>query len=163
MSWLEKFNWNPLTPGKLPAGARISAVEAGSVEISLPATADVLVNCVPVNCIPSPESPAKRIVTVSTSSWCFTMFASGGSISVLIWLLVHPFQIDVYVLIRASTQCTALRNYPHPHNNSRGFLRDDRSFPGSKNLTSGSLGGDLWRKPPTQPLPGILTAKSGPR
>src|ERR1044072_4843325 len=139
MSWLEKFYSKPLTPGKLPAGARSSAGKSGSVEISLPATADVLVNCVPVNCIPSPESPAKRIVTVSTSSWCFTMFASGGSISVLIWLLVHPFQIDVYVLIRASTQCTALRNYPHPHNNSRGFLRDDDHFLEAKILLRGAL------------------------
>src|SRR5689334_4741350 len=129
MSWLEKFNWKPLTPGKLPAGARISAGKSGSVEISLPATADVLVNCVPVSCIPSPESPAKRIVTVSTSSWCFTMFDSGGSIRVLIWLLIHPFQIDVYVCSRLdSWYCAA--QLSTPHNNSRGFLRDERSFPG---------------------------------
>ena len=72
MSWLEKFNWNPLTPGKLPAGARISAGKSGSVEMSLPTTAEVLVNCVPVNCIPSPESPAKRMVTVSSSSRFFS-------------------------------------------------------------------------------------------
>src|ERR1051326_6613153 len=84
MSWLEKFNWKPLTPGKLPAGARISAGKSGSVEMSLPTTADVLVNCVPVNCIPSPESPAKRMVTVSTSSRCLSVCGTGGSITVLI-------------------------------------------------------------------------------
>src|SRR6476619_5739443 len=84
MSWLEKFNWKPLTPGKLPAGARISAGKSGKVEMSLPTTADVFVNCVPVNCIPSPESPAKRIVTVSTSSRFFAACVTGGSITVLI-------------------------------------------------------------------------------
>jgi hypothetical protein len=34
---------------------------------SLPAIADVVVNCVPVTCMPSPESPAKRITTLSSS------------------------------------------------------------------------------------------------
>src|SRR5215207_4629596 len=70
MSWLLKFNWNPLTPGRLPAGARISAGKSGKVLMSLPSTAEVLVNCVPVSCIPSPESPAKRIATDSSSSKC---------------------------------------------------------------------------------------------
>src|SRR5437016_9387136 len=32
--------------------------------MSLPNSADVSVNCVPANCIPSPLSPAKRIVTL---------------------------------------------------------------------------------------------------
>src|SRR5829696_2055071 len=36
--------------------------------MSLPKTAAVRVNWVPVSCMPSPESPAKRIVTRS-SSW----------------------------------------------------------------------------------------------
>ena len=63
-----KLIWNPLTPGSEPAGARISAGKSGSVLMSLPKTAAVRVNCVPVSCIPSPESPAKRIVTRS-SSW----------------------------------------------------------------------------------------------
>src|SRR6266436_763869 len=35
--------------------------------MSLPTIAAFLVNCVPVSCIPSPESPANRIVT--RSSW----------------------------------------------------------------------------------------------
>ncbi len=32
----EKCTWNPLTPGKVPAGARISAGKSGSVARSLP-------------------------------------------------------------------------------------------------------------------------------
>ena len=47
----------------MPAGARISAGKSGSVLMSLPTRADVSVNCVPASCMPSPESPAKRIVT----------------------------------------------------------------------------------------------------
>ena len=68
MSRLEKLTWKPLTPASVPAGARISAGKSGMVLTSLPKTADVLVNCVPVNCIPSPESPAKRMTTASRSS-----------------------------------------------------------------------------------------------
>ena len=68
MSELEKLIWNPDTPGSEPAGARISAGKSGSVLMSLPKTAAVRVNWVPVSCMPSPESPAKRIVTRS-SSW----------------------------------------------------------------------------------------------
>src|SRR5262245_42703831 len=36
--------------------------------MSLPMIADVAVNWPPVTCMPSPESPAKRIVTASSSS-----------------------------------------------------------------------------------------------
>src|SRR5918999_4237437 len=68
MSALEKLIWNPLTPGSDPAGARISAGKSGSVLTSLPKTAAVRVNCEPVSCIPSPESPANRMVTRSSSS-----------------------------------------------------------------------------------------------
>ena len=42
---------------------RISAGKSGSVERSLPSNAVSLVKRAPVSCIPSPESPAKRIVT----------------------------------------------------------------------------------------------------
>ncbi len=62
-----KLIWNPDTPGSEPAGARISAGKSGRVLMSLPKTAAVRVNCVPVSCIPSPESPAKRMVTRSSS------------------------------------------------------------------------------------------------
>ena len=51
--------------GQRARGARISAGKSGSVAISLPASADSVVNCIPVNCIPSPESPANRITTRS--------------------------------------------------------------------------------------------------
>src|SRR5213083_2831302 len=70
MSFEEKLIWKPETPGRLPAGARISAGKSGRVLMSLPKTAAVRVNCVPVSCIPSPESPAKRIVTRSSSWVC---------------------------------------------------------------------------------------------
>ncbi len=63
MSWSAKWIWNPDTPGSDPAGARISAGKSGSVERSLPSNAVSLVKRAPVSCIPSPESPAKRIVT----------------------------------------------------------------------------------------------------
>src|SRR5271157_3806852 len=64
-SRLEKLSWNPLTPASVPAGARISAGKSGRVAISLPAIADSAVNCIPANCMPSPESPANRITTLS--------------------------------------------------------------------------------------------------
>src|SRR5215210_3479462 len=80
MSADEKLIWKPLTPGSDPAGARISAGKSGSVLTSLPKTAAVRVNCEPVNCIPSPESPAKRIVTRS-SSWTSTSLL--GAVSVV--------------------------------------------------------------------------------
>ena len=73
-----KLIWNPLTPGSEPAGARISAGKSGRVLMSLPKTAAVRVNWVPVSCIPSPESPAKRIVTRS-SSWV----GSSGSLVIV--------------------------------------------------------------------------------
>src|SRR5213596_3478932 len=63
MSVDEKWIWNPETPASVPAGARISAGKSGSVLMSLPMKADVSVNCVPASCMPSPESPQKRIVT----------------------------------------------------------------------------------------------------
>src|SRR5207253_6851680 len=49
---------------------------SGTVLMSLPNTAEVRVNWVPVSCMPSPESPAKRIVTRSRSiiSWLGVSF-----------------------------------------------------------------------------------------
>src|SRR5687767_12707491 len=66
MSWSAKCSWKPDTPGSEPAGARISAGKSGSVARSLPSCAVTLVKRSPVNCMPSPESPANRMVTVST-------------------------------------------------------------------------------------------------
>ena len=68
MSWLEKLSWKPLTPARVPWGARISAGKSGSVLTSLPNDAETLVNCVPTNCIPSPLSPQNRMTTESRSS-----------------------------------------------------------------------------------------------
>ena len=53
--------------GQRAARARISAGKSGNVAMSLPTRADVLVNCVPANCMPSPESPQKRTVASSSS------------------------------------------------------------------------------------------------
>ena len=65
MSFDAKRIWKPETPGRVPAGARISAGKSGKVARSLPTTALVCVNWLPVICMPSPESPAKRITTFS--------------------------------------------------------------------------------------------------
>src|SRR3954449_11481088 len=68
MSWSAKWSWKPETPGSDPAGARISAGKSGSVEMSLPRSAVSEVNCEPVSCMPSPESPAKRTITCESCS-----------------------------------------------------------------------------------------------
>ncbi len=68
MSWSAKWTWKPETPGSEPAGARISAGKSGSVARSFPKTAVSLVKRSPVSCMPSPESPAKRITTRSSCS-----------------------------------------------------------------------------------------------
>jgi hypothetical protein len=66
MSWSAKCSWKLDTPGRVPAGARISAGKFGNVARSLPKAAASDVNRSPVNCIPSPESPANRITTRSS-------------------------------------------------------------------------------------------------
>ena len=68
MSWSAKWTWKPETPGSEPAGARISAGKSGSVARSFPISAVSLVNRSPVSCMPSPESPAKRMITRSSRS-----------------------------------------------------------------------------------------------
>ena len=73
MSWSAKWIWKPETPGSDPAGARISAGKSGSVERSLPSTAVSLVKRAPVSCIPSPESPANRMITWLTRSTAFAI------------------------------------------------------------------------------------------
>jgi len=45
----------------VPGGARISAGKSGSVEMVFPVMAERSEKIVPVSCIPSPESPEKRI------------------------------------------------------------------------------------------------------
>src|SRR5690349_18573404 len=79
MSWSAKCSWKPETPGSEPAGARISAGKSGRVEMSLPTRAVSLVKRPPVSCIPSPESPAKRIVTCSSCSTCLAICLLQGS------------------------------------------------------------------------------------
>ena len=72
MSWSAKCSWKELTPGRVPVGARISAGKFGSVDRSLPKLAVSLVNRLPVSCMPSPESPASRMTTRSSSTTLFT-------------------------------------------------------------------------------------------
>ncbi len=66
MSWSAKCSWKLDTPGSVPAGARISAGKFGRVDRSLPKDAVSEVNRSPVSCIPSPESPANRMITRSS-------------------------------------------------------------------------------------------------
>src|SRR3712207_4311744 len=72
MSWSAKCSWKELTPGRVPVGARISAGKLGSVDRSLPKAAVSLVNRLPVSCMPSPESPARRMTTRSSSTTLLT-------------------------------------------------------------------------------------------
>ena len=65
-SWSAKCSWKLDTPGSVPWGARISAGKFGSVDRSLPSRAVCDVNRSPVSCMPSPESPAKRMTTRSS-------------------------------------------------------------------------------------------------
>ena len=65
MSVEPKLIWKAETPNSVPCGARISAGKSGKVARSLPASAVDKVNWPPVNCMPSPESPAKRTTTAS--------------------------------------------------------------------------------------------------
>ncbi len=76
MSRSAKWIWKPETPGSEPAGARISAGKSGSVDRSLPNSAVSLVNHEPVSCMPSPESPAKRITTRSMRSTGFVAISA---------------------------------------------------------------------------------------
>ncbi len=70
MSWSAKCTWNDDTPGRVPWGARISAGKFGRVERSLPNDAVSWVKRSPVSCMPSPESPAKRMITRSSCLTC---------------------------------------------------------------------------------------------
>ena len=82
MSWSAKCSWKDETPGSVPAGARISAGKLGSVDRSFPKAAVSEVNRSPVSCIPSPESPAKRMTTRSRRLTSFRMMwvASCGAV-----------------------------------------------------------------------------------
>ena len=75
ISWLLNCNWNELTPANVPWGALISAGKSGSVAISFPNKAELVVNWLPVSCIPSPESPANLMVIKSTSLEFISLFA----------------------------------------------------------------------------------------
>src|SRR5262245_9258390 len=86
---LPNWSWKLETPKRVPAGARISAGKFGSVEMSLPAHAASVVNCSPVTCIPSPESPAKRI-TARVSVRCGLARAAERPVESLMSVLSFP-------------------------------------------------------------------------
>ncbi len=65
MSREAKWIWKAETPCGVPAGARISAGKSGRVERSLPTWAVAAVKRPPTSCMPSPESPANRTMTLS--------------------------------------------------------------------------------------------------
>src|SRR5690606_35407214 len=78
-SWEANWIWKPETPKVVPLGARISAGKSGKVEMSLPKTAEVVVNSPPASCIPSPESPQNRITTASRvwgGDWAVVVMAA---------------------------------------------------------------------------------------
>ena len=77
ISWSEMCTWNEDTPAMVPAGARISAGKFGIVARSLPKAALTSVKRSPASCMPSPESPAKRMTTSSIASG-FKLGGLGG-------------------------------------------------------------------------------------
>jgi hypothetical protein len=72
--------------------------------MSFPTNADVSVNCVPANCIPSPESPAKRTVTAATVVTGFFPLAGGDATGVF-WGGSVVTLIDVPLML-SSTNTT---------------------------------------------------------
>jgi hypothetical protein len=80
--WSAMLTWNADTPLTVPAGARISAGKSGSVERSLPNDALTEVKRSPVSCIPSPESPAKRMIRWSRT--CSPSAAGRSIVSVML-------------------------------------------------------------------------------
>ncbi len=82
MSWSAKWTWNDETPGSVPWGARISAGKLGSVARSLPNAADSWVKRSPVSCMPSPESPANRMITRSSCLTCLVTSRTSFSLVV---------------------------------------------------------------------------------
>src|ERR1019366_8946118 len=77
MSWSEMCTWKADTPASVPARARISAGKSGKVARSFPSSADVVVKRSPVNCMPSPESPANRMTTRCRRWWGFGSAVGG--------------------------------------------------------------------------------------
>ena len=86
-----KMDLKSADAGQRPGGARISAGKSGSVLISLPIRAEVSVNCVPANCMPSPLSPQNRTVTegreISGLRWPATATAVSSVVKLMGYLL----------------------------------------------------------------------------
>src|SRR2546425_7193816 len=85
---LPNWSWKLETPKRVPAGARISAGKLGRVEISLPAHAASVVNCSPVTCMPSPESPAKRMTARVSVRRGFATAGAGVTVSLMVSIVL---------------------------------------------------------------------------
>ena len=85
-----KLIWNADTPNNVPSGARISAGKSGKVARSFPASAVDNVNCPPVSCIPSPESPAKRTTIDSAAGFARASagVTSWAAVAILLFLTI---------------------------------------------------------------------------
>src|SRR5262245_24381772 len=104
MSRDAKWIWNADTPARVPAGARISAGKSGSVARSFPSTAVALVNRSPVNCMPSPESPANRTTTRSFSTTVLLVIESPND-SARLGPRMEPFKHLLYRRLQSIRRC----------------------------------------------------------
>src|SRR3954466_3073128 len=101
--WSAKCSWNAETPGRVPAGALISAGKSGNDDRSLPNSAVSDVKRSPVSCMPSPESPAKRMMTHSRCSTCLdTVWPPCGQRT-----SAGPARTGSFVTLRPVTTMTA--------------------------------------------------------
>src|SRR5690606_7928316 len=106
MSWSAKWSWKLDTPGRVPAGARISAGKFGRVDRSLPNDAVSEVKRSPVSCMPSPECPANLMITRASRRTSFapavlrcspTTAPSACSAGLLTWLATEPDLLEAAV------------------------------------------------------------------
>lgn len=103
MSWSAIWIWNDDTPGRVPWGARISAGKLGCVARSLPNAAASEVKRSPVSCMPSPESPAKRMTTRSS----LVVFASVVMGSCL-WSAFCPYGASFTSCLASESKITSV-------------------------------------------------------
>src|SRR6187200_2776573 len=121
-SWSAKWSWKLETPGRVPCGARISAGKFGSVDRSLPIAAVSLVNRSPVSCIPSPESPAKRITTRSSVCTVLLLTVHPGLSAKGLWVLCLGVCRGRSVIHRTSREGSVHR-CPRARRDCRGLGR----------------------------------------
>src|SRR2546422_2186518 len=79
--------------------------------MSLPAHADSVVNCSPVSCMPSPESPAKR--TTARSSSFSDLPLAGAAVSLIDARLLARFQAHAQTADRSEEHTSELQSRLH--------------------------------------------------